>query len=125
MLLQATIVVTLVGMVFSLWMAFYLFARGFPSTITLRMVIVLLTLSGFFYGAYNNIFQQVPGTAAWRAVLLVIGLTAWYSLTYQVMSAHSRKRLRWLEISMYLLAVITAVLLLLPNSFTGEEGNAL
>ncbi|HEX9838982.1 MAG TPA: hypothetical protein VGA72_06530 [Anaerolineales bacterium] len=125
MLLQATIVVTLFGMAFTLWMAFYLFARGFPSTITLRMVIVLLSLSGFFYGAYNNIFHQVAGTAAWRAVLLVIGLAGWYSLTYQVMPAQSRKRLRWLEIGMYILAVITAVLLLLSNSFTGEEGNTL
>ncbi|MGZ9220967.1 MAG: hypothetical protein ACXW4Q_02565 [Anaerolineales bacterium] len=125
MLLQATILITLFGMAFTLWMAFYLFARGFPSTITLRMVIVLLALSGFFYGAYNNIFHQVAGTAAWRAILLVIGLAGWYSLTVQVMSAHSRKRLRWLEIGMYILAVITVVLLLLPDSFTAEEGNAL
>jgi hypothetical protein len=32
----------------------------------------MLALSGFFYGAYNNIFVQVPGNATVRAVLHVI-----------------------------------------------------
>ncbi|HJR78463.1 MAG TPA: hypothetical protein VJ821_00235 [Anaerolineales bacterium] len=125
MLLQATALLDLFAMAMTLWLAFYLFARGFPSRVTMRAVIVLLALSVFFYGAYNNIFHQAAGTAAWRAVLLVIGLASWYSLTYQIMSMHSQKRLRGLEISMYILAVITAVLLLLSNPFVGEVGNAL
>ncbi len=125
MLLQATALVDIFAMAITLWMAFYLFARGFPNRMTMRGVIVLLMLSVFFYGAYNNIFHQVPGTAAWRAVLLVIGLASWYSLTYQVMSLHSQKQLRWLEISMYILACLTAVSLLLPKTFIGEQGNAL
>jgi hypothetical protein len=74
MLFQATVFVTLFAMAVTLWMGFYLFARGFPSLMTLRVVIVMLALSGFFFGAYNNIFFQTPGSAAIRAVLLVIGL---------------------------------------------------
>lgn len=124
-LFNITVFLDLIAMAITLWLAFYLLARGFPSRVTMRAVIVLLALSVFFYGAYNNIFHQVPGTAAWRAVLLVIGLASWYSLTYQIMSAHNQKRFRWLEISMYVFAFVTAVSLLLPNSFTGEEGNAL
>ena len=77
MLLQATALLDLSAMAVSLWLAFYLFARGFPSRVTLRVVILLLALSVFFFGAYRNIFHQVPGTAAWRAVLLVIGLASW------------------------------------------------
>jgi len=125
MLLQATSFLDLFAMAVTLWMAFYLFARGFPNRVTMRAVIILLALSVFFYGAYNNIFQQIPGSAAWRAVLLVIGLASWYSLTYQVMSIHNQKRFRWLEIGMYIFALITAALLLVPNSFFDEEGNAL
>ncbi|RPJ24183.1 MAG: hypothetical protein EHM33_18690 [Chloroflexi bacterium] len=125
MSLLATALLDLFAMAITLWMAFYLFARGFPNRVTMRAVIVLLALSVFFYGAYNNIFYQIPGTAAWRAVLLVIGLASWYSLTYQVMSIHNQKRFRWLEISMYILAFLTAVLLLSPDSFIGEVGNAL
>ena len=107
-------------MAITLWMAFYLFARGFPSKITMRVVIVLLALSVFFFGAYNNIFHQVAGTAAWRAVLLVLALGSWYSLTYQLMNVQSRTRFRWLERGMYILAIITIVSLLQPGSFINE-----
>jgi uncharacterized membrane protein YuzA (DUF378 family) len=125
MLAQATLLIDLLAMATTLWMAFYLFARGFPSKLALRAVIVSLALSIFFYSAYNNIFHQIPGSAAWRAVLLVIGLAGWYSLTYQIMSAYNQKRFRWLETVIYILAGITAVLLLLPDTFISEEGNAL
>ena len=77
MLLQATMAVSLVAMATTLWMGFYLFARGFPRTITLRVVAVMFALSAFFYGAYNNIFTQVEGSAAVRAILLVIVLSGW------------------------------------------------
>lgn len=125
MLLQATALLDLFAMAVTLWLAFYLFARGFPNRVTMRAVIVLLMLFVFFYGAYNNIFHQVPGTAAWRAAVLVIGLASWYSLTFQIMSIPNQKRLRWLEISVYSFAFITAVLLVLSNPFVGEVGNAL
>src|SRR6266498_690181 len=126
MLLQATLIVDLVAMATTLWGAFYLFARGFPSWITLRAVIVLLLLSMFFFGAYNNLFHQVDGTAAWRAVLLILGLGTWYSLTYRLMSPQGRERLRWVEVSVYLLGGVTATLVLATlNAFVAEQGNAL
>ena len=124
-MLQATLIVDLIAMAITLWMAFYLFARGFPNAMTMRMVIVLLALSGFFFGAYNNIFIQMPGTAAVRAALVVIGLGGWYSITYRVMSEHNQKRFRWAEWSIYLLGAASILLLLQPEAFFGEEGNAL
>ncbi|MEW6523072.1 MAG: hypothetical protein AB1445_05790 [Bacillota bacterium] len=64
MLHEATLLVNLTAMVLCLWMAFYLFARGFPSTITLRATVLLLALSAFFFSAYIKLFVQIPGTAA-------------------------------------------------------------
>ena len=125
MLLQATLIVDLIAMAATLWMAFYLFARGFPNAMTMRMVVVLIALSYFFFSAYNNIFVQVPGSAAIRAVLLVIGLGGWYSITYRVMSEFNQKRFRWVEWSIYLLGAASIILLLQPEAFIGEEGNAL
>lgn len=125
MLFQATLLIDLFAMATTLWMAFYLFARGFPNTMTLRMVIVSLALSGFFFGAYNNIFVQVPGTAAIRAVLLVIVLGGWYGITFQVMSKPNQKRLRWAEWGIYVMGAVSILVLLQPGAFTGEEGNAL
>jgi hypothetical protein len=125
MLLQATLIVDLIAMAATLWMAFYLFARGFPNAMTMRMVVVLLALSCFFFGAYNNIFVQVPGTAGIRAALLVIGLGGWYSITYRVMSEHNQRRFRWVEWSIYFLGGVSILMLLQPGAFVGEEGNAL
>jgi len=126
MLFNITLFVDLIAMATTLWGAFYLFARGFPSWITLRAVMVLLVLSIFFLGAYNNLFHQVVGTASLRAVLLILGLGTWYSLTYQLMSQHSRIQLRWMQIAVYLLGGLTAILLLTtPDAFIEEQGNAL
>lgn len=126
MLFNITLLIDLIAMATTLWGAFYLFARGFSSWITLRAVIVLLLLAMFFFGAYNNLFHQVIGTAAWRAVLLVLGLETWYSLTYRLMTAQSQQRLRWMEIAIYILGAMTATLLVAtPNVFTGEQGNML
>jgi hypothetical protein len=126
MLFNITLLIDLIAMATTLWGAFYLFARGFPSWVTLRAVIVLLLLAMFFFGAYNNIFHQVTGTAALRAVLLVLGLEAWYSLTYRLMTIEEQQRLRWMEITIYVFGAVTATLLLAtPNLFIGEQGNKL
>ena len=126
MLFNATLFVALIAMATTLWGAFYLFARGFPSWLTLRAVIVLLLLSMFFFGAYNNLFHQVSGTAAWRAALLILGLVTWYSLTFKLMSPRGQERLRWIEIGIYIFGGVTATLLLAtPNAFFNEVGNAL
>ena len=125
MLLQATIFVTLFAMAVTLWMGFYLFARGFPSRMTLRVVIVMLALSGFFFGAYNNIFVQTTGSAATRAVLLVIVLGGWYSVTFHVMSERNQQRFRFMEWGIFGVAVASILLLLQPGTFLNEAGNAL
>ncbi len=125
MLLQATIAVSLFAMATTLWMGFYLFARGFPNSMTLRIVVVMLALSGFFFGAYNNTFVQNPGSAAIRAVLLVIVLGGWYSVTFHVMSERDQKRFRYIEWGIYTLGVLSIIFLLQPNSFIAEQGNAL
>lgn len=125
MLFNITLFADLIAMATTLWGAFYLFARGFPSWITLRAVMVLLLLSIFFFGAYNNLFNQVIGTAAVRAVLLILGLGTWYSLTYQLMPQHNRVEFHRMQVAIYLLGSITAVaLLVIPGAFIEEQGNA-
>lgn len=126
MLFQATLFTDLIAMAATLWAAFYLFARGFPSRVTLRAVIVLLLLSIFFLGAYNNLFHQVAGTAALRAALLILGLASWYSLIYRLMPKQSRERHRWMEIAIYILGGVTALTILaIPDAFIDEQGNNL
>ncbi|MEK6752848.1 MAG: hypothetical protein AABZ00_11350 [Chloroflexota bacterium] len=126
MLFQATLLVDLMAMATCLWMAFYLFARGFPSKVTMRGVILLLALSAFFFGAYNNLFNQVSGTAAWRATFLIIGIAAWYDLTLTILPDSHRKSLLPWAVGIYTLGLVTIVLLLSTrNVFIGEQGNIL
>lgn len=125
MLLQATMFISLFAMAVTLWMGFYLFARGFPSPMSLRVVVVMIALAGFFYGAYNNIFVQTPGSATVRAVLLVIVLGGWYSVTFNVMSERDQVSYRYFEWGIYVLGLLSIIFLVQPNAFLYEEGNAL
>jgi len=125
MLFQATMFISLFAMAVTLWMGFYLFARGFPSAMSLRVVVTILALSGFFYGAYYNVFVQKPGSAAVRAVLLIIVLAGWYSVTFHVMSERDQARYRYFEWGIYGLALLSVIFLIQPNTFLSEEGNAL
>jgi hypothetical protein len=125
MLFYFTVVIDLAAMVFCLWMAFYLFARGLPSKITLRGVILLLALSAFFFSAYYNLFGQIHGMAAWRAVFKIIGLCAWNDLTLQLLTENTRKRhLPWI-VAIYTLGLITILSLITGNSFIVEQDNLL
>lgn len=126
MLFQATLFVDLIAMAICLWMAFYLFARGFPSTIALRAAVLLLALGAFFFGAYNNLFEQITGTAAWRATFLIIGLTQWYHITLHLLPEKARHRSRPLTYTVYIIATAAITLLLSTrNAFVGEVGNVL
>jgi len=125
LLLQSTIAVTLFAMSITLWMGLYLLARGFPSRMTLRVVVVMLALSGFYYGGYNNFFAQTPGMASARAVLLVIALGGWYGATFHVMSDRDQIRYRFSEWGVYALGALSIIFLAQPGAFINEAGYAL
>lgn len=126
MLFQATLLVDLTAMSICLWMAFYLLARGYPSTIAMRGAVLLISLGAFFFGAYNNLFEQIPGTAAWRAAFLITGLTQWYHITLQLLPEKAQIRSRPLTYLIYIVGFIAVAMLLgARNAFVDEAGNAL
>lgn len=126
MLFQATLLVDITAMAICLWLAFYLFARGFPSKVTMRGVLLLLSLSAFFFGAYNNLFEQITGTAALRAALLITGIGSWYGITLQLLTEKTRKSLQPWTMGIYTLGGVAIILLVSTrNAFVGEQGNIL
>lgn len=126
MLLQATLLVDLIAMSVCMWMGFYLLVRGYPSALALRGTVLLLALGAFFFGAYNNLFTQIPGTAAWRATLLITGLTQWYHITLHLLPEGAKYRSRPLTYAVYTVAAVTVYLLISTrNAFVGEVGNVL
>jgi hypothetical protein len=126
MLLAVTSIVDFLGMAVSLWLGLYLLGRGFSSRITLRGVAVLTSVAAFFLGAYINLYEQIIGTAAIRAVFLTIGLSVWNDLTHKLLPNWYQKTQRWRVGIIYTLGLITVVLLLWKRTaFVGEQGNEL
>jgi hypothetical protein len=116
MLASLTLIVNLVSMTSALWMAFYLFARGFPNRVTMRACLALLALSVFFLGTYNSFFIQNPDATQWRALLLIIGFASWYSATFQLLSLRNQGKFRKKGIGIYALCLTAAFLILTAKS---------
>ncbi len=125
-LFAATFVVDYLGMGISLWLALYLLARGFPSRVTIRAAIALFTLSVFFLSASINLYLQIPGSTAIRAIMLTIGLAVWRDLTPNIISPNTHNKNEWIVAAIYIFAFITAALLFGTHEvFIQEQTNLL
>lgn len=112
MLISITHIFNLIAMAVALWMAFYLFARGFPNRITLRATLALMAIAVFFLDTYNSFYNLEANTSHLRAALLVIALASWYSVTFALRTPQEQARFRLMEFGFYLLAT-TAVISLI------------
>ncbi len=124
MMLTLTYAANLIEMAASLWLAFFLFVRGYPNLTTMRIALTLLALSAYFLGAFNNHFMPVAGSAALRAILLVISMGLWYSAIFSLFPEAQKKRMRWLEYAVYTLSIVTALLLFTDRDAFLEEGSS-
>ena len=86
MMLTLTYLANLVEMGVSLWLAFFLVVRGYPNLTTIRIAVNLLALSAYFLAAFNNHFNPVAGSAALRAILLVISMGFWYCAIFSLLA---------------------------------------
>ena len=121
-----TLVTDFCAMTISLWLAFYLFGKGYPDKIAMRAVIVFFSLAVFFFGAYDSQNHPTLWATELRAVAIVLTLTTWYSLTYQMIINLATNNTRYYKMIVYLLGAISAILLLvINNSFSANQGSAL
>ncbi len=121
MLIFITNLINVLAMSISLWMAFYLFARGYPNRVTLRTVLALLAIAVFFLATYNNLQSTLQNPAQYRAALLVIALVCWYSTTFSLLPLQKQRRYRWMEISIYTLGILSILLLISTKSGSSRE----
>lgn len=112
MLASITHTINLLAMAVSLWMAFYLFARGFPNRATLRASLALMAIAVFFLDTYNHFHSPHSDTANLRAALLVIAFVCWYSATFTLLTDEQQKKFRRMELAIYGLAASAVVLLI-------------
>lgn len=123
MLATITHTVNLLAMAVSLWMAFYLFARGFPNRATLRASLALLAIAVFFLDTYNYFHNPQTATANLRAALLVIAFVCWYSATYTLLTPKQQQTFRRMKAVVYALAASATFLLVVAGTgiVRGEE----
>lgn len=112
MLASITHTVNLLAMAVSLWMAFYLFTRGFPNRATLRASLALLAIAVFFLDTYNHFHTPLADTANLRAALLVTGFACWYSATYTLLTPEQQARFRRMNLAIYALSACAVLLLM-------------
>ena len=125
-LFPLTSIVDYLGLGASLWLALYLLARGYPSRVTIRAVVVLLALSVFFLSASLNLYIQQPGTTALRAVMILVGLSTWCDLTQKLLPQGAQSKSNWIIIAVYILGGFTGLLLIATrDAFLLEKTNLL
>ncbi|MCZ2126600.1 MAG: hypothetical protein LC099_02370 [Anaerolineales bacterium] len=117
--------VHLLAMSVSLWMAFYLFTRGFPNRIALRAVLALFAIAVFFLGTYNSFFHATAYADNLLASLILISLSCWFGVTRAFLPEEKRTQFRWMRTILYLLCSASIALLLLNAEVELRGGDAL
>lgn len=117
-----TLATHFVSMAVSLWMAFYLFARGFPNRATLRASLALMAIAVFFLDTYNHFYNPQVHTANLRTALLVIALVCWYSATFTLLTDEQQKKFHRLKLALYGLAAAAVVLLITGGAEVARSG---
>ena len=125
LLFALTSVTDFVGLCAALWLAGYLFSRGFRGATTLRAVLILLLLSGSFIEGYLSLHEPAKSHYAWYVAANLLAVLVWYNLTFQWLPPPLQRRLRWAAWAIYAIGLVTLVIVLLPSSGVGVPGPGL
>ena len=121
MLLIFTSTNDFLGLVVSLWLMLYLLGRGFPSRVTVRAVVILLTTAVFFLGAFGDFYVHIPNAGLTGDILLAIGLAVWCDLTDLIFLRQDRRGFRPLVAVSYAFALTTTLLLFGARFVSADE----
>ncbi len=111
MLSSLSYFVVLISMSAALWLAFYLFARGFPNLLALQTTFALLAMAAFFWLTYNHFFTPLPQLNYLKAILLNLATASWYEVTYRLLERDAQQKWRWMRRGLYILLFLSIVLL--------------
>ncbi|MEX1247218.1 MAG: hypothetical protein WEA61_01945 [Anaerolineales bacterium] len=100
----------------SLWMAFFLLARGFGSPITMRVVLALGAVSLHAYNAAQTNLNPALNNEPLREFAFVLALAAWYHVSYYLLPPGIQRRLHSSSYAILGLGLFAAVLLISSGS---------
>ncbi len=125
MLLALTSITDFVGLCTTLWLAGYLFSRGFRGATTIRAVLILLLLSGSFTEGYISLHELEKSHYAWYVAANLLAVLVWYNLTFQWLPGHLQRRLRWVARGIYAVGLVAIAVTLLPAGGLSGSGPGL
>ncbi|MEK6255962.1 MAG: GAF domain-containing protein [Chloroflexota bacterium] len=97
------------GLLISLWLMFYLLARGSSNPLTLRMALILLSLSVYYYSTFSSSFLNIEHPSSIAGTAVVAAFAFGFDLAYNLIPANLRRKYRPIYISIMTLAVVAAV----------------
>lgn len=98
-------------MVVSLWLAFYLLARGHGNQASVRIFLALLALGLYYYNSFASTIDPQAANEPVREFAVTLALVAWHQLTFSLLAPETQKKFTWLSYVPLLLGVIAAVAL--------------
>ena len=122
MLQTATWLVDFLGMALALWLAAYLFSRGFRSAVSRWAGLILFLIACAFLIGLYQLDQPTAALAGWWAAVATVALLAWYGLTYQFLTPSMRRRVRWMAWTVYGLGFIKIVVLVAASAGSQISG---
>lgn len=105
----------LIAMAACLWLGFYLFARGFPNGVAMRLVAAVLALAAYYFFSCNNFFIPIENSGNLLTIMQVIASAAWYSATFQLLPQTHQISLRRIEYGIYFLTLLAIIFLLVDT----------
>ena len=72
------------GTLISLWLMFYLLARGSSNPLTLRMALILLSISVYSFSSFNSTFLNQPYPPSVSTTAVVIAFTFGFDLSFNL-----------------------------------------
>ncbi len=120
LLFGLTSVSDFLGLCTALWLAGYLFSRGFRSPTTVRTVLIVLLLSGAFIEGYISLNEPWKSHYAWYVSANLVAVLVWFNLTFQWLPRPMQHRRRGLAWGIYALGLLTIIVAVLPA--TGLSG---
>jgi hypothetical protein len=116
----------LIAMAACLWLAFYIFARGYPNRVAMLLFVALLALAAFYFFSYKNYFIPIENSENLLTIMQVIASAAWYGATHHLLPQTHRAPLRILEYGIYLLTLLAIIFLIMDTGiFDPSISNAL
>lgn len=97
------------GLLISLWLMFYLLARGSSNPLTLRMALILLSISVYSFASFSATFLNNPLPSSVATTAVVLAFTFGFDLSYNLVPNETKIKHRPIYYAIMSLSLVAIV----------------